>query len=88
MEWLEREHPDLVPRYRGMYARGSYAPKEYRAWLGAKIVPLLRKYGLSRGSEDPATGTVRSRSLAGTGASAPESLIAAAMPSGHLPTLF
>jgi DNA repair photolyase len=88
MEWLENEHPELVPRYRAMYGRSAYAPKEYRAWLGAKIVPLLRKFGLRRGSEDPATGTVRSQSLAGARASAPESLIAAAMPSGHLPTLF
>ena len=88
LQWLEREHPDLLPRYRAMYARSPYAPKEYRAWLGAKVVPLLRKYGLSRGSEDPATGTVRSRSLAGSGETAPASLLAAAMPDGHLPTLF
>jgi len=88
LEWLEREHPELVPRYRAMYARGSYAPKEYRAWLGAKVLPLLRKYGLSRGSEDPATGTVRSQSLAGSGAVAPTSLLDAALPGGHLPTLF
>ncbi|MBK4348773.1 intein-containing Rv2578c family radical SAM protein [Lacisediminihabitans changchengi] len=88
MEWLEREHPELVPRYRAMYARNSYAPQEYRAWLGAKIVPLLRRFGLSRGSEDPATGTVRSRSLAGSGSTAPDSLLAAALPNGHLPTLF
>jgi len=88
LEWLEREHPELLPRYRAMYAHSSYAPKEYRAWLGAKIVPLLRRFGLSRGSEDPATGTVRSRSLAGSGQVAPTALLDAAMPNGHLPTLF
>ena len=30
MEWLEEHRPDLVPRYREMYARGAYAPPEVR----------------------------------------------------------
>ena len=46
--WLEREHPDLVPRYREVYGTGSYADKRYRAWLAARVRPLLRKYGLER----------------------------------------
>lgn len=48
MQWLEREHPDLVTRYEGLYARGSYAPKGYRQWLAARIRPLIRSYGLDR----------------------------------------
>jgi DNA repair photolyase len=58
--WLEREHPELVPRYAELYKTGSYAPKEYRRWLAARFVPLLRKHGLARGREDPATGGVAS----------------------------
>jgi hypothetical protein len=46
-----------------MYRFSAYAPKEYRKWLADKFRPLARKHGLSRGHEDPATGTVRSRAL-------------------------
>jgi DNA repair photolyase len=62
--WLEREHAELLPRYRQMYGRGTYAPKEYRQWLAAKIKPLIRSHGLERGEEDPLTGGVRSSALA------------------------
>ena len=61
--WLEREHPELLPRYRTMYGRGTYAPKGYRQWLAAKIKPLIRAHGLERGHEDPMTGGVRSSAL-------------------------
>jgi len=59
MVWLEHEHPELVEKYRFMYyGVNSYAPKEYRTWLAAKIQPLLRDHGLTRGYEDAATGGV------------------------------
>jgi DNA repair photolyase len=58
LAWIEREHPELLPRYREMYGRTPYAPKEYRAWLAARIRPLLRRHGLDRRPRmDPATGT-------------------------------
>jgi prophage antirepressor-like protein len=61
MQWLDREHPDLVELYTRMYyGKNSYAPKEYRKWLAAKIKPLIRKHGLALGEEDPVTGGVRS----------------------------
>ncbi|MDQ1560940.1 MAG: hypothetical protein QOE85_281 [Actinomycetota bacterium] len=63
MQWLEHEHPDLVPRYEAMYKFGSYAPKAYRKWLADKFRPLARKHGLNRGDLNPTTGTVRSRGL-------------------------
>jgi DNA repair photolyase len=63
MQWLAAEHPELVDRYQAMYKFSAYAPKEYRKWLADKFRPLARKHGLGRGSEDPATGTVRSRAL-------------------------
>ena len=63
MLWLEREHPQLVEKYRYMYyGRNSYAPKEYRTWLAARIQPLIRSHGLSRGAVDPTTGGVQSPS--------------------------
>ncbi|MDN4614298.1 Rv2578c family radical SAM protein [Leifsonia sp. F6_8S_P_1B] len=58
--WLGREHPDLLPKYRQMYGRGTYAPKEYRQWLAARMKPLIRAHGLQRGEEDPLTGGVKS----------------------------
>lgn len=49
--WLEREHPELLTRYRRMYGSSSYASKEYRTWLGKRINPLIDHYDL-RGSAD------------------------------------
>ncbi|KQQ92617.1 hypothetical protein ASF62_12265 [Leifsonia sp. Leaf325] len=59
--WLGREYPALLPRYRAMY-RGTYAPKEYRAWLAERVAPLVRKHGLNRTRLSPNTGGVLSRS--------------------------
>jgi len=69
--WLAREHPDLVTRYREMYGGGSYAPKEYRAWLARRVRPLLRKHGLDRKpvpALDPATGVPRAGERLAAGA--------------------
>ncbi|WP_158862534.1 Rv2578c family radical SAM protein [Leifsonia sp. AG29] len=61
--WLGREHPELLPAYRRMYDRGTFAPKEYRQWLAARIKPLIRRHGLDEGKEAPITGGVRSSAL-------------------------
>ncbi len=58
LAWLDRERPDLSASYRRLYARGAYAPAEYRTWLARRISPLLRKHGLRSGRTDPATGAV------------------------------
>ncbi|MBK0422166.1 Rv2578c family radical SAM protein [Leucobacter sp. CSA2] len=51
--WLEHTHPDLVPRYRALYAGpGGKAESAYRKVLAARIRPLIRKHGL----EMPRTG--------------------------------
>jgi DNA repair photolyase len=63
LQWLARDHPELMPRYLELYAKGTYAPKEYRQWLAARIKPLIRAHRLERGREDPATGGVRSSAL-------------------------
>jgi len=62
-EWLEREHPELLPRYREVFAGGTYAAKDYRTWLTARMRPLMRAHGLERGRTDPATGGPRSSAL-------------------------
>lgn len=79
MQWLEREHPELVGRYTDMYRRSAYAPKDYRRWLADKIRPLIRTHGLDRGAMNP-----RTRVLRGSGG-----LIAQELPPGaRQPTLF
>ncbi|MGL6233868.1 MAG: Rv2578c family radical SAM protein [Segniliparus sp.] len=44
MSWLERERPDLVPRYKELYARGSYVTPAYREWLSQTMAPILRRH--------------------------------------------
>jgi DNA repair photolyase len=72
MQWLAREHPELVERYRSMYyGNNAYAPKEYRKWLAARIRPLIRAHGLEQGREDAVTGGVRSSALGRSPGDAP-----------------
>lgn len=53
MQWLEREHPELVSSYLGLYPGAStYAPKAYRSWLAKRVQPLLRVHGLGGQAED------------------------------------
>jgi DNA repair photolyase len=53
MQWLEREHPELVSSYLGLYpGASSYAPKAYRSWLAKRVQPLLRVHGLGGHAED------------------------------------
>lgn len=46
--WLARTRPDLVPRYRSLYGRGSYAPKDYQREIGARVNIAARRHGLHR----------------------------------------
>jgi DNA repair photolyase len=66
MFWLEREHPELIERYKTLYGDKTYAPVGYRKWLAARIKPLIARHGLVRGEEDPTTGGVRSSAPAST----------------------
>ncbi|WP_439591310.1 Rv2578c family radical SAM protein [Microbacterium sp.] len=56
LQWLEREHPELISSYRGLYPGASTtAPKPYRAWLSKRVRPLLRVHGLDGHAEDDST---------------------------------
>jgi DNA repair photolyase len=79
--WLERERPDLVPRYRRLYARGAHVPAEYRAELARRVAPLLERHGLNRQSG----GTARQVPAAGEGSGVPGDA-EADFPAGSLPT--
>jgi DNA repair photolyase len=45
LAWLGREHPHLAPGYRRLYGRGAYVSADYRAWLRARVAPLLERHG-------------------------------------------
>ncbi|MCY0904760.1 Rv2578c family radical SAM protein [Arthrobacter sp. H14-L1] len=47
MQWLAREHPALVGRYRRLYATGSYAHKDYRQWLAGRISHFKARHGFA-----------------------------------------
>ncbi len=37
MQWIAKHHPHLAGKYRRLYGSGSYASKEYRAWLAGRV---------------------------------------------------
>src|SRR3954451_547837 len=45
LAWLGREHPHLAPGYRRLYGHGAYVSADYRAWLRARVAPLLERHG-------------------------------------------
>ena len=56
LDWLHAHRPDLIPRYRELYARGAYAPPGERRRLAALVRPdgvPTRRY-LERGRPAPA----------------------------------
>ncbi|SFQ51550.1 intein C-terminal splicing region/intein N-terminal splicing region [Amycolatopsis arida] len=65
--WLARRHPELVPRYRRLYARGSYLPAEYRRRLADRVAPLVRRHGLDRHAPGEARDTVSGQARDGAG---------------------
>ncbi|WP_241037865.1 Rv2578c family radical SAM protein [Blastococcus litoris] len=78
MDWLSREHPELVPRYQQLYARRAYVPAEYRTWLARRVAPLLAQHGLDRQSGGTARKAVDASGVPGD----PE----VGFPEGSLPT--
>jgi hypothetical protein len=50
MKWIAAHHPGLAVRYGRLYGSGSYASKEYRAWLGGRIRYFKARHGFSDSS--------------------------------------
>jgi DNA repair photolyase len=61
MAWLERAHPELVPRYRALFGRGSYLPAAYKTELARRAAPLLARHGLDRQQGGQARGASAER---------------------------
>jgi DNA repair photolyase len=53
LAWLEREHPELLPRYRDLYGDSAYAPKAYQRSISDRVAALAGRYGL--GAAPPRT---------------------------------
>ena len=47
MSWLGKNYPQLVPKYRGLFGSGSYAPKEYRQWLAHRVNAAKARHGFA-----------------------------------------
>jgi DNA repair photolyase len=43
-QWLADNHPELVPKYETLYAKGSYAPKAFQEEVGSRVRTLADKY--------------------------------------------
>ena len=53
--WLKTNYPELVPRYRALYRRGSYLP----AWYGERVVKSVHEYAEACGMVRPERGAAR-----------------------------
>lgn len=83
LTWLGEHRPELVPKYRRLYGRGAYVPREYATWLRDRVRPLRRRYGLpGAGAGGPSSAPWR----VGT-AGAGETPVAA-LPAAVQPALF
>ena len=50
LRWLGEQHPELVPRYRGLYGTRAYAPRGYQRHITEQVRELAGRYGVGRAS--------------------------------------
>lgn len=86
LAWIDREYPHLGSAYRSMYARSSYAPADYRAWLARRVAGVLARHGLDS-TPDPDEPAGR-RLTGGSRQPAPGAPALAAQGLEPQPTLF
>jgi DNA repair photolyase len=46
--WLRKTHPELAPRYRELYGRGSYLPRPFQDEITARVRLAARRHGLHK----------------------------------------
>jgi DNA repair photolyase len=51
--WLGRQHPSLMPRYRGLYGQGSYASAAYQRQVTEHVRALAQRYRVGAGAPRP-----------------------------------
>ncbi|MGI8695474.1 MAG: Rv2578c family radical SAM protein, partial [Mycobacteriales bacterium] len=47
-QWLRAEHPHLLPRYRSLFGRGSYADRDYQSDVVDRVRSAAARHGLAR----------------------------------------
>jgi DNA repair photolyase len=57
--WLGEHHPELIPRYRGLYGRGAYAPKSYQQRVSEQVRELARRYRVGQHAPTPRRASFR-----------------------------
>jgi DNA repair photolyase len=71
LRWLGEQHPELVPRYRGLYGTRAYAPRGYQQHITEQVRQLAERHGVGRASPARARSVPRaSRPAAAAGRSA------------------
>jgi DNA repair photolyase len=70
MGWLGRQHPGLVPRYRGLYGHGAYASAAYQRQVTEQVRALAQRYRVGAGAprsrkREPPTASSRGARWAG-----------------------
>ncbi|MDQ3824649.1 MAG: Rv2578c family radical SAM protein [Actinomycetota bacterium] len=75
LAWLQREHPELVPRYHELYGHGAYAPKAYQRSVCAQVAELAQRCGVgnltpAQARRRPVRRTAARAGLTSAGASA------------------
>jgi len=50
LRWLGEQHPELLPRYRGLYGTRAYAPRGYQQHITEQVRQLAERYGVGRAS--------------------------------------
>ena len=73
LPFLEREHPEVVQRYRRHYGRGAFTSQSYRKWLSDRVEAIRRQLGLGsrvplREGGNPAARAARGPLFAGAAA--------------------
>ena len=49
LPFLEREIPELAPRYRELYGKSAHLGKAYKESLAARVQRVRERYGLASG---------------------------------------
>jgi DNA repair photolyase len=70
LRWLGEQHPELLPRYRGLYGTRAYAPRAYQRHITEQVRQLAGRHGVGRASPARARSLPPSRQQARPGRAA------------------
>lgn len=74
LRWLGEHHPELVRRYRVMYADGAYAPRWYQRRITRQVHELAAEYGIGPARPGAARALPERRAAPDAPAAGPQQL--------------